>query len=531
MLTTIASAVVPSDVQFRAQTLELLPSFAYDDVLEKIIFRSNKELENFRGVHMLDASLIGRTASALAVLALPFLNGCASRSDVATTNDFEGGYAGTVSAREYGYVRPADDVSVAARNRGFKRSAGGDLWGRVRSGMQLNLHADSRIDSSLNRYQRDPRYLDKMTERAAPYLPAIVAEIERRGLPMELALLPHVESRYNPEATSPKAAAGIWQFMPYTAREMGLRLDSGYDGRRDVVASTRAAMDYLEQLRDRFNGDWELAMAAYNCGPGRVESALAANRRSGRQTDFWSLDLPNETQQYVPQILAAARLVAESRRGGGRSFPSTPLRPQLEVIHSSEPMDLVGLATASGVDLIQLQRLNPGVEMRGFGAGRIDRLMVPAGVGERLSARSDKIRVMPMSAASQSASSRVAVRLYERQPGLSDRGTEGKAHTVKNGDTLASVALRHGIDLKTLADWNGMSAYDPLLPGQTLQIPKRAASAPVTHRVRKGDSIGTIARRYGVTIGDIQRWNHIADSGVNPGETLRIYRHNAGSST
>ncbi|MTW19827.1 transglycosylase SLT domain-containing protein [Allochromatium palmeri] len=275
---------------------------------------------------MPEVKLLGPMVCALSALALPFFTGCANNSGLAEQNRFEDTYEGVVSAREYGYVRPATDVVVRGRTyvveRGA-RGARGDLWQRVRSGMQLDLQANASIDATLQRFRRDPRYLERLSQRASPYLPTIVAEIERRGLPMELALLPHVESRYDPAATSPKAAAGMWQFIPSTAREMGLRLDGRIDERRDVVASTRAALDYLEQLNRRFDGDWELTMAAYNCGPGCVSSAIKANRSAGKPTDFWSLDLPNETRQYVPQILAASKLVADSRRYG-QHLPAIP---------------------------------------------------------------------------------------------------------------------------------------------------------------------------------------------------------------
>lgn len=480
------------------------------------------------------AGLNGRAAYVLAVVAIPLMSGCAQDTQITNINDTSSSYAGTVSAREYGFVRPAPDVRMSAadtgrRSRAHGRLAGGDLWMRVRAGMRLDLHADSRIDNTLASFKRDPRYLEKMSERASPYLPQIVSEIERRGLPMELALLPHVESRYNPSATSPKAAAGMWQFMPYTAREMGLRLDRGTDERRDVTASTRAAMDYLEQLNQRFGGDWELAMAAYNCGPGRVESAIAANRRSGRATDFWSLDLPNETRQYVPQILASARLVAESQRGGQRLPATASLRP-MEMIRSSEPLDLVRLAASSGVSLSQLRELNPSLKVDRSSNRPITQLFVPAGAGARISARSERVSVIEM--ASGSVSARAAVRLHQRQPRFAQESeTDGADHIVKNGETLASVALRYGLDLRTLAEVNGMSSRDPLLPGQTLRIPSRKTPDILTHRVRKGDSIAAIARLYGVTSSDIRRWNHIADNRVSPGSTLRIYRKGAASSS
>jgi Soluble lytic murein transglycosylase and related regulatory proteins (some contain LysM/invasin domains) len=285
-------------------------------------------------------------ACALSALTLPFFTGCAGQGDLAKLDGSSDLYADVVSAREYGYVRPARDVRLRARSQvleGGRIGPGGDLWQRVRAGMRLDLQANASIDAALERFRRNPRYLERLSQRASPYLSIIVAEIERRGLPMELALLPQIESRYDPAATSPKSAAGIWQFIPSTAREMGLRLDEGTDERRDVIASTRAALDYLEQLNKRFEGDWELTLAAYNCGPGCVSSAIEANRLAGKPTDFWSLNLPNETQQYVPQILAAAKLVADSRRYG-QYLPAIPDRIGIDVIRSNQPMDLVKVA-------------------------------------------------------------------------------------------------------------------------------------------------------------------------------------------
>lgn len=480
------------------------------------------------GVNLLRYSVLVLSACVLPVM----ISGCAGTADSVATdqNNYRSDYAGVISAREYGYVRPANDVVMTGRTQLADRSQSGDLWHRVRAGMQLNLHANARIDRTVDKLRRDPRFLEKMSKRGSPYLPMIVAEIERRGFPMELALLPHVESRYNPAATSPKAAAGMWQFMPYTAREMGLRLDGKLDERRDVVASTRAAMDYLERLNKRFDGDWELAMAAYNCGPGCVNSAQAANRRNGKPTDFWSLNLPDETKQYVPKILATAKLVAESRKYG-QYLPAIADRPMMDMIRSSEPMDLVRVATASGVSISELRRLNPSVNMGKNGGPRISELMVPAGRADKISATSSKIDVVPAGA---SSASRVAVRINSRAatPDSASPLGEGKAHLVKNGETLASVALRHGLDLDTLAETNGISSREPLLPGQTLRIPSRQTTPDlVNHRVRKGDSVSAIARRYGVSIADIRRWNQLADNQLKAGSTLRIYRRGHATSS
>jgi membrane-bound lytic murein transglycosylase D len=446
--------------------------------------------------------------------------GCANQQTRYASDDDDSG--GMVSAREYGYVRPASDVVVAGRKDRGQRRTEGDLWSQVRAGMKLDLHADPRIDRKIDGFRRDPQYLVKLSERARPYLAVVVGEIERRGLPAELALLPHVESRYNPAATSPVAAAGMWQFMPYTGREMGLRQDAWQDERRDILASTRAAMDYLQQLNRRLGGDWELTMAAYNCGPGRVESAMVANRLRGKPTDFWSLDLPAETENYVPQILAAARLVAAPANYGLR-LPPVPSTPQLEVVRTDRPVDLERVAQVSGVGIAELRKLNAGLKRGQTTPLGPSRLVVPAGTGKRVSAVLPQAQVLPATASSGGAASlsRVAAApVRSRRP-----EGPGVVYVVKSGESLASIARARGVGLRDLADANAMATYEALLPGQSLRIPGAGSSADlVTHQVRRGDSLGAIARRYGVTVDDIRRWNPVSAQTLRNGVVLRIYR-------
>ncbi len=463
--------------------------------------------------------------------ALLITTGCATNKDLSAAGD--PAYEDSISAREYGFVRPAADVWVLGEYQGPKRrgsgaipaTGGADLWDRVRSGMKLAHDADPRIDAKAEAFRRDPQYLVKLSQRARPYLHVVIGEIERRGVPAELALLPHVESRYNPAATSPKAAAGMWQFIPSTGRIMGLRQDHWYDDRRDLLASTRAAMDYLQQLHRRLGGDWELAMAAYNCGPGRVESAQVANRLRGKPTDFWSLDLPSETKNYVPQILAAARLVAEPAKYGLR-LPAVPSAPQLELVRTQGQLDLARVAQASGVTIAELQRLNPGLKQgqtAPYGPGR---LLVPAGYGKQITAKLASAQVLPAvppAAASAPALERsVADRRTPTRP--LPVSVERQVYLVKAGDDLGSIARAQGIEAQTLADFNGLLAREPLLPGQTLRVPGGSAGPVLTHRVRKGDSLGTIALRYGVTVGELKRWNPLAANEVKAGEVIRIYK-------
>jgi membrane-bound lytic murein transglycosylase D len=257
-----------------------------------------------------------------------------------------------------------------------------------------------------------------------------------------------------------------------------------------------------------------------------VESAQAANRRRGKPTDFWSLDLPNETQNYVPQILAAARLVAEPAKYGLR-LPAVPSAPQIELVRTQGPVDFSRVAQASGVSIAELQRLNPGLKQGRTAPDGPGRLLVPAGYGKQITTKLAAAQVLP--AVPTAATSSPLQRGTLSQPGTSPArlamAGEGRAHVVRAGESIASIASAQGIEPQTLADFNGMLPRETLLPGQTLRIPGSASAAPVlTHRVAKGDSLATIARRYGVTVGEIKRWNQLAATELRAGDLLQIRR-------
>ncbi|MGB5835380.1 MAG: transglycosylase SLT domain-containing protein [Thiohalocapsa sp.] len=322
----------------------------------------------------------------IATLSTLTLPGCASKPST-----YEGGYdpsldvPRTVSARAYGYVRPASDVQVIGQNGrssyGGRNSA--DLWDRVRRGPSLGVAHNGRVDRAVRSLKRNPAYLTDLARRARPYLHVIVGELERAGMPTELALLPEVESRYNPRAVSPKSASGMWQFMPYTGKEMGLEQNGWYDGRNDILASTRGAIAYLTQLRDEFDGDWALALASYNAGPGRVRSAQRVNKARGKPTDYWSLDLPTETELYVPKLLAIADLVREPGRFGMR-MPAVENRPTLELVEARSQVDLAQAARHCGVPLRTLKDLNPGLKRAKTPRAGPHQILVPLGTGHKL---------------------------------------------------------------------------------------------------------------------------------------------------
>jgi len=234
-----------------------------------------------------------------------------------------------------------------------------DLFDRMRAGFALDEVQEPAIDTQLAWFERNPEYLERVFQRAQRYMYHIVTEVEARGMPSEFALLPVVESAYEPFAYSSSRAAGLWQFIPGTGVRFGLKQTWWYDGRRDVVESTRAALDYLQALHDEFNGDWLLAIAAYNVGEAGVERAIAYNKSVGRPTDFWHLNLPAETRAYVPKLLAMKRLMAEPERYG-LEFAPIANEPYFAVIDTDSQIDLKIATQLAGTTYDEIVALNPG---------------------------------------------------------------------------------------------------------------------------------------------------------------------------
>lgn len=235
----------------------------------------------------------------------------------------------------------------------------GNLWERLFDlyGLPPTEHPD--IDRELSWFINHPTYLDRVQQRAEPFLYSIVKQVEKHEIPGELALLPVIESAFQPHAVSPARAAGIWQFIPSTGRVYGLKKSPTYDGRRDVYASTKAAIKYLKKLHNDFNGDWLLAIAAYNCGEGAVGRAIQRNISRGLPTDFWSLDLPQETRSYVPRLLAVARLFADADHYGV-DLHDIPNTAKYKPVKVNTQLDLALAADAANMSLDQLYELNPG---------------------------------------------------------------------------------------------------------------------------------------------------------------------------
>jgi peptidoglycan lytic transglycosylase D len=452
-----------------------------------------------------------------------------------------------------------------------------DLWARLRSGFAMDLDVDeARVQSQLNWFKSHPRYIDRVSDRGSRYLHYILTEAEKRNLPTELVLLPIVESAFDPFAYSHGRAAGLWQFIPSTGKYFGLEQTWWQDQRRDVVAATDAAFNYLERLADRFDGDYMLALAAYNSGGGTVSSAMRKNRNRNQPTDFWSLDLPRETRHYAPKLIALAKIIAEPEKYG-IELPPLANEPYFEVVDTGSQLDLAQAARLADVDIDEIYLLNPSFNRWATSPTGPHRLLVPRekadtfrdaleniSPSDRVSWNSYKVaagdtlstiarrygttasviqqvnkldshiiqigeRLMIPAASKNSGtySLSAAERLSRKQKRL-DKDAEGTRldYSVRSGDTFWDIAREHKISVRQLASWNGMAPGDPLMPGQDLVIwsrssqAKQMASAPRTeamvrkvgYRVRKGDSLALIANRFAVNVSDIASWNNLNTS-------------------
>lgn len=235
------------------------------------------------------------------------------------------------------------------------------IWDRVRQNFDINPKNKLPVQQAkVQKYVQQYRgAAETRLGKASPYMYYIVEELEKRDMPGELALLPMIESAFEPQATSHKAAAGLWQFIPSTGRHFGLKQDKWYDGRRDVTASTDAALDYLELLHKQFNNNWMLALAAYNAGEGTIHRAIQKNIRKGKSTHFWDLDLPKETKEYVPKLLALAEVVKNADKHNV-SLPPIQNKPYFETVNLKKSVDIKKVAQIADVEVSELKLLNAG---------------------------------------------------------------------------------------------------------------------------------------------------------------------------
>ncbi len=504
------------------------------------------------------------------------------------------GDAGTVDAPLDDAISPelqakAKDAREKLDNPKLKaddNASENDMWNRLRAGFAMDHSVDSqRVQAQLDWYVRNPRYIERVVERGSRYLHHIVGEAESRGLPTELALLPVVESAFDPFAYSHGRAAGLWQFIPSTGKYFGLTQSWWHDDRRDVLAATDAALTYLERLANRFDGDYTLALAAYNSGGGTVSSAMRRNRKAGKPTDFWSLTLPTETRHYVPKLIALAKIF-DNPKAYGITLPALKNEPYFEVVETGSQLDLAQAAKLAKVDIDEIYLLNPSYNRWATNPDGPHRLLVPTGnaeafrtalanfpadqrvswqnyrvakgdslntISRRFSTTpaviqqvnkldSDLIRIgqQLLIPSSTKGSEAYALSQSQRLERTQDRKRAGNKvrYNVRRGDTFWDIARDHRVTVREVAAWNGMAPGDPLIPGKELVIWSKTAQPTTTasntrskamvrkvgYRVRSGDSLSTIASRFSVNVRDIASWNDLNTSRyLQPGQSLVLY--------
>ncbi|MEX0962986.1 MAG: LysM peptidoglycan-binding domain-containing protein [Pseudohongiellaceae bacterium] len=388
-----------------------------------------------------------------------------------------------------------------------------NLWDRMRDGFQLSRYYDhSAVASYIQSYSQQQRYFDLLQERASPFLYWIVEEIDRRGLPLEFALLPMVESTFNPNAYSSEHAVGLWQFLGATGSSFGLQQDWWFDARRDPHASTVAALDYMEQLFLQFDQDWLLAIAAYNAGDGNLRRAI--RNSDSEEVDFWELNLPGETEAHIPKLLALAAIVSDASSWGIELRPLANA-PVLRSVSIGTQIDISQAARLAEIDYEELRALNPGYLQWATHPDQPQEILLPFINAERLES---------------------ALIGVDKNDLLSwDR------YEIKPGDTLGTIARRLNTRVDILQTFNSLVG-SRIVAGESLLIPRtndpallalapqigRVASReplqiPAEYRVRNGDNLWSIARRYNLRSKEIAAWNQISqDQLLHPGQTLDL---------
>ena len=479
-------------------------------------------------------------------------------------------------------VHPGDIETDISRTGSELQPEYSDVWHRIRDNLVIHRDLSKKVTrQKLIFYAGKQDYLDRVAERARPYLFYIVEELEKRNMPLDLALLPIVESAYQPFAYSRSRASGLWQFIPSTGRIYGLKQNWWYDGRRDIIAATDAALTYLQKLHQDFNGDWLLALAAYNAGEHGIARAMERNRNAGISTDFWSLNLKKETRHYVPSLLAIAEIVANPQRYNIQLAPIAN-NSYFTIVDIGGQIDLSTVSELTGMTLDELRVLNPGINKWATDPDGPHHLLVP---DEHADEFVRKLAALP-------ADQRVKYQIHQINPGDSlgkiarqyrtditaikranklrsnliraghtlvipapkhpedqdsnkyavnnnaiSNSTHTSQHVIQQGDTLWNISRDYGVTVEQLCAWNGIDRNHTLSPGTILRVSrnspaefiqvvahKQPDTRQVAYTVQPGDSLWKISRRFNVSVEQLQKWNGIQNtSAIRPGQILDIY--------
>ncbi len=457
-------------------------------------------------------------------------------------------------------------LPISALSDQIKESAQdhSDLLQRIRDGYQLNLeNLPVSVLDQRDWYLRNPKYISTVLSRAKPFIHYVTEQLSTAGLPLEIVLLPIVESTYDAFAYSPSHAAGLWQFIPTTARRFGIDRNRWYDGRRDVVASTDAAIAYLSYLHQRFDNDWLLALAAYNSGEGTVGKAIRANIKKGKPTDFWNLKLPKETRNYVPKLLALAVIIRDAGTLNV-SLPEIKDEAYFDIIQIEKQISLPKVRNITDTDDWLFSQLNAGYRRSITPPEGAYQILIPSGKSAALStfiATTDPKNWIPYTeyvVVSGDTLSEIAVRFDTQtetvknsnnlindrlkigqlliiSKGDGDATTEKIGpyeiinHKVVAGDTLSALANQYDSSVKELRSLNALRGGF-IKVGQLLDIrmPTQSSKASslrkLSYKVRRGDSLYVIAKKFSLSISDITQWNSInREKFLQPGQRLTLY--------
>lgn len=368
------------------------------------------------------------------LLAMLFLHGCSSLPSQKTDTDV-----------------PLTEIPVEPEPEIIIEEEPQNLWDELESGYGLPSVSDNQISANMKWIMKHQRYMEKIAKQSEPFLFYIVQQLKENEIPLELVFIPVVESAYNPMAKSPSNMMGLWQFSPRTGRHFGLQQNALYDGRRDVIASTNAAVRYLKYLNKLFNGDWLLTIAAYNSGEGTVKRAMKRNKQLGKPTDFWSLPLSKITKHYVPQVIALSKVMAEPEK---YNFNLEPIAndPYFTKVNISKTINMEQAAKLANIDPQIMRQLNAGHSKWITAPSASNELVIPV---EKLDAFNSVLPSIPHTT------------WTTKELELAMRAS---TYIVKSGDSLWSIARAHKTSIKNIQQWNKLSSRSVIKPGQKLNV-------------------------------------------------------------
>ncbi len=400
-----------------------------------------------------------------------------------------------------------------------------DLWDRIRKGYKLPVLSNSKIQAHLDRRVKYSRSLNKLLSRSQPYLYYIVQEIEKRNLPMELALLPAIESAFKPLALSSANAAGLWQMIPMTGSDYNLQQDEWYDERYHIFKSTRAALSFLKNLNRLFGGDWLLTLAAYNYGPGNLKKAIKKNLERELPTDFWSLELPKETTNYIPKLLALSRIVGNPKEFKVQ-IASIKNRPYLTRIKVDRQIDMTFASQFAGLSLTQMKILNGNYIREATAPEGRHYLTLPVNRVRRFKRRIAKIPPETL----------LAVNILESSQPKETEVAAIEDHKVGAGDSLWKIAKKYATTISELTKWNNLESKsvdvgqklvvsappEPVKPKTLSLFTESKKTEIVKHKVENGQTLWGIARRYNLKLAELKQWNKLGNKSIKAGQKLIV---------